>query len=248
MAEVLIQRSFRMVVVLVSVMAAMSVCIAQPRIRVSPGLNINFGDVYTDNAYARILTIVNAGTDTLRLGDINADCSCAVGDLKSKVIAPSDSESMRVMFNSHAHEGTVKQNLVMSTNDPKERLVRISIYATVNRLYTVIPDELKFGQIPAGTPRRESVRIVSASSDTLRIVSIQTKSDAISVQAKSTVIPPNGQTELTVVARSKVPGPHFGGVVVTFDDPRQRLGGFRWYYSVGGTKNGKGKKSVGLKQ
>src|SRR5512135_672795 len=78
---------------------------AQPVLKVGEGTSLDFGTIYRGEQFERKLTLKNTGTDTLLLGNVEASCGCTGTMLSSNRLAPGESGSLLIKFNSKNFSG-----------------------------------------------------------------------------------------------------------------------------------------------
>jgi hypothetical protein len=92
----------------------------------------NAGVVPKGHSLTHAFAFRNRGYSVLVVEETRSSCSCATSRLPSREIAPGETGNLIVTFSSGAlDEGAVSRNVVVSTNDPRQPLVRLQIEATI---------------------------------------------------------------------------------------------------------------------
>ncbi len=88
--------------------------------------NIKQGDIVT---YA--FTLTNNGGDLLKISDIRASCGCTAAKPDKEELAPGETTSLNVKFNSAYKIGKQQKYVYIKSNDPETPVLKLSITADV---------------------------------------------------------------------------------------------------------------------
>lgn len=114
-----------------------------PEIRFAPD-SINFGNlVQGDTASAR-LAVQNRGNRTLIITKANPACECTEGRLSKDTLAPGDTATLYLHFNSASVTGRQEKSFTISSNDPVRPTVRLFFTAEVKPVWECEPSMLAF--------------------------------------------------------------------------------------------------------
>lgn len=75
----------------------------------------------------------NDSDRTLNIKDINTSCGCTVSEVKSKVIAPKESTTIDIKFNTKGYSGAIKQYVYVHTDTPDNPVIRFTVSAQIIR-------------------------------------------------------------------------------------------------------------------
>lgn len=89
---------------------------------------IKEGDVVSCNFHFK-----NVGHSYLKIGDIETSCGCTAAVTNNRLVAPEDSGTIKVEFDSHYKHGQLTRLINVKSNDPKHPSVVLKIYADVER-------------------------------------------------------------------------------------------------------------------
>ena len=81
----------RILLAVVLVFAACAALFAQPKIEITQGTSLKFGDVYNTEKMVRDVTVKNSGKDTLHIKNVKAQCGCTTTGLSEMKVPPNDS-------------------------------------------------------------------------------------------------------------------------------------------------------------
>src|SRR5258706_891882 len=93
--------------VTMSLLVCSAALVAQPRIEVVGGLTRRMSDTYRGEKATSLVTVKNTGNDTLRIANVKASCGCTAAVPSANIIAPQDTASIQVVFNSKGYRGSL---------------------------------------------------------------------------------------------------------------------------------------------
>jgi len=91
----------------------------------------DFGQVKEGQVLKHAFTLKNESSKTLKIKDVNSSCGCTVFEAKKMVLAPQESTTIEVKFNSKGYSGMTKQYIYVHTDDLDNPLIRFIIIAQV---------------------------------------------------------------------------------------------------------------------
>src|SRR5947207_6851631 len=110
----------------------LSGALAQPKIQAPGGTTYDFGDAYTGNKVDRLITVRNAGTDTLRISEVKAQCGCTAAMMTQKSIPPGDSGKLSISFNTSGYGGSrPTKQVYITSNDTSQPKLTITFNVNV---------------------------------------------------------------------------------------------------------------------
>jgi hypothetical protein len=113
-----------------------AVCFAQPSIAVVPD-TLNFGIVTARDFLQGEVKVLNQGSDTLVLKNIETSCGCTAATPDASKIAFMETATIRISVNIARHLGQFIQFVMIHSNDPKTPQKNIAVIAQI------IPDTTK---------------------------------------------------------------------------------------------------------
>jgi hypothetical protein len=121
-----------------------SVIHAQPRLDIIGGSTRDFGEVFGGSTASRTVRIANSGSETLRILKIEPECGCTSASITSRVIAPNDTATMTIAFNSKSYYGKVEKKIAVASNDLNASNLEIVFTAQVINIVQTTPEYLLF--------------------------------------------------------------------------------------------------------
>ncbi len=193
---------------------------AQPKIQIKEGLKLDFGDLYNAEKLSHDVMVLNTGKDTLRVKDVRAQCGCTATLLAKKIIAPNDSEKLTITFNPYGYaDGKVTKHVYIQSNDPKDSMLTIEFLVNVTSVLTLEPSMFSFANAKIDTTYTAKVIIKNVSKENVKITSVKSSLDLLTVTFKKNSLKPTEEVELEGTFRTAKSGTFSGTVDITTDSP-----------------------------
>jgi hypothetical protein len=148
---------------------------------------INFGRISQNRILTADIWVKSVGDETLKIELLWSGCGCTEIPLNDSTIAPGDSISLRVIFNTGRFSGLVTKKPEIRTN-ASEDLVKFSILADVilepDDTWPVVlrPDGLDVSQYGEKTRRMGSFHLENRSDEDLRVSVVDSALKAFEVK------------------------------------------------------------------
>ncbi len=208
----------------VAAMLILSACcvIGQPKIQVSPGYTLEFGDYFQGQKAERTVTLKNVGTDTLRITDVKAQCGCTAVLLADKVLGPSQEGKLNITFNTAGQQGKVTKQVFVSSNDPETPKVTIQFTTNVIQLLNLVPTSFVFDRAVVDSTYTKTITITNPSQkQSVKILGVDTKFEGLKVSLMKNELMPGEQTQLQAVFHPTKPGTSQGVIALATDSKLQ---------------------------
>lgn len=101
-----------------------------PKIEVSQ-TEFSFGRMKEGAKSEQKLQIRNNGKSPLRIMKVETHCGCTTIDLEKSEIAPGETKSVKITFDSMYVSGEAQKEVTIYTNDPEKHVVKLFVNATV---------------------------------------------------------------------------------------------------------------------
>lgn len=122
----------------------------------------DFGKVWHGQPLSTTVTLTNVGGATLNITDVKSSCGCTVAKPNKRVLAPGESDTMSVTYDSTKLKKHVKQNIRIRTNDPRRPEVVFTIKGEVWHVFDVEPHaNITFGLVLPDTLASVAVTLKS---------------------------------------------------------------------------------------
>lgn len=189
---------------------------AQPNLVVRDGINIDFGIIYTGRKFVKNLTLLNIGTDTLRITHLSASCGCTGTLLGRDKIPPRDSSILTITFNSSNFTGMVDKAISMNTNDPQQPNLRIVFSANVVRVFSLEPDYVVF-KTTQDSAVTDTVVLQNISASPVHFLAAEASSPLVKVQTDKKSLSPGESLNIILTFSSKETGTSKGNITIRTD-------------------------------
>lgn len=213
-----------------------TLCIAQivgPKVSVQL-IEHNFGDIIQGNIATHNFKISNVGGDILKITEVRPTCGCTAAQPDKKELAPGESTSIKVEFNSAGRLGAQEKYVLVKSNDPQTPELRLilkgNIIKSTDNVKTVseVPailfkeSQFDFGKVTEGKVVDHTFTFSNNGKGTLEIKDIKTSCGCTAALVSSKSIEPgnNGtlKIELDTANRS---GKMSRTITVLSNDPKE---------------------------
>lgn len=100
--------------------------------------------------------IENRGGEPLILRGGQSSCKCTLSDLKQATVAPGDTYTVKLTWNSGHANQQFEQSALVHTNDPTKRELKLSVTGEVRAVLAPLPADVNFDRlIPSETASRQ---------------------------------------------------------------------------------------------
>jgi hypothetical protein len=141
----------------------------RPKLRVDEKSH-DFGKVERDVEARHVFHFKNIGQRTLTLKASGTSCSkCTIAELDKPEVAPGESAEVAVVY-VPGDVPSFRQMAWITTNDPDQPRVELSIVGTVTTRYEVVPPHLVLSKVSATETKRAEVKIYAFFSDEVAVV------------------------------------------------------------------------------
>lgn len=124
-----------------------------PRLELSQA-EWDFGQLWYGDPCQTEIELKNTGDATLRITEVKSTCGCTVAQPKKKELAPGETVSMTIKYQTTKNAKKVAQYITIITNDQSQPQVRFPVRGEVWHVFDAEPIAASFGRIKL-TSRRE---------------------------------------------------------------------------------------------
>lgn len=121
----------------------------------------NFGNMEQGTTLSHAFKVRNVGKRPLMLAVASTTCKCTVGDLQDNQLAPGAETDVLLEWTAKTAVGPFRHGATLSTNDPKNLSITLTVEGDVVESTSVIPGELLFGEVSAGEEATAELFILS---------------------------------------------------------------------------------------
>ena len=142
---------------------------------------VNLGLVDRHQTLEHHFEFENVGKQPLKIMAIESFCKCLTGKPSKAVVPPGDSSAIIAVFYAYKWKArTFRKALLITTNDPDEPSISLTIVANITDAITLEPREILLPNIPQGQPGTAETKLIQQGKGKLDIKSIETSSPKVS--------------------------------------------------------------------
>lgn len=202
--------------------------IAQPKLAIQGGTNLDFGEIYTGMKFVKDLSVYNIGTDTLVVRNVSASCGCTAVLLKQNRIPPHDSSSLAITFNSSQYSGMVAKSITFTCNDPEQKDVRIVFKANVIKVFDLAPEYVVFRTTIDSIPM-DTVLLKNASPFPVKILSTSSSMPEVKATPSTDALKPGETAYIQLAFTPKTVGTIKGDLTIKTDNEHMQTLDVRYF-------------------
>ncbi len=195
---------------------------AQPKLDFVGGAKFNLGTIYRGAVAERHITLKNAGSDTLLISRVDVSCGCTGTMVSRDHIAPGDTGSLLITFNSKNFRGPVHKTVTVSSNDPNQPQAVIQFDGTVMEDVVMTPEYLWFQDAEVGAKNTRTLTIKNAGSAALQLKTCSSDLKGLTLTLPAEPLQPGASVQLPVVFTPTAASPVLAErMIITTSDPHQ---------------------------
>ncbi|MBI4912501.1 MAG: DUF1573 domain-containing protein [Acidobacteria bacterium] len=145
---------------------------AQPAISFEK-VHHDFGKISPDKKVAARYKVTNTGKAYLNITNINPSCGCTSTMLGKWSLAPGESEFLEATFDPKGNRGVVRKSIQVTSNDPANPVVALTMEAEVIQEIMPSTTSLFFSEVPRTTPRKGVVRLSSGNGQPVQVTEVK---------------------------------------------------------------------------
>ncbi len=195
---------------------------AQPKLEMEGGSKFDLGSVYRGTMAERRITLKNGGTDTLIISRVDVSCGCTGTIVSNDHIAPGDTGSLLITFNSKNFRGPVHKNVTVNSNDPGQPQALIQFEGTVVEDIVVLPEYLWFQDAEVGTKNTRTLTIKNEGKDGVLLKTFSSGLKGLTLTLPAGQVQPGTSVQLPVVYTPTAANPVLAErMTITTSNPHQ---------------------------
>lgn len=195
---------------------------SQPRLEVVGGTSLSLDTLYRGDIVERTLSIRNTGKAPLLLGDIVPSCGCTGTVVSSDRIAPGETGSLKITFNTKSFSGPVHKSITIQSNDPASPATVVTFTAYVLQELVVTPQQFWFKDAEVGRTTTVTLTLRNSSKTPLSIKGFRTALDGLKIIYPKAEVKPGTEAVLKAEYTPPAAIPVIAeSVFLQTDNPRQ---------------------------
>ncbi len=183
---------------------------AQPKIATNEKI-FDFGNIRQGEVVAHDFVVKNVGDEDLNITKVRASCGCTAAAPDKDILAPGDSATIKVEFNSKGRSGVQKKYVYVFSNDPKQKQIRLAFTTKIlvgdeldakevkQPKLAVSDKKVDFGNVVAGETKSAELNIINKGKSELIVKDIRTTCDCITATLSSKKLSPGEVAFLNIM-------------------------------------------------
>ena len=191
----------------------------RPKLKLTPTA-FDFGYMPQGFKVTNRYWVANTGTDTLLVSEVKPLCGCTTAPLKKNRIAPGDSVSLDVVFDSKNITGGVNKKVTIFTNDLTQNPAEISFTVRVQDRDSIMTVKPRFATFLAIDKRKDSIALTNNTLSEYKVRLAAPPPEFIKCEFSSDRVLPGGSISLTLTRGKGAPvGEYETSITLWLDGP-----------------------------
>jgi hypothetical protein len=122
----------------------------------------DFGQIWTGDTCKTEVELKNVGDATLKILNVKTSCGCAVAEPGKRQLAPGESDTMTVTYDTNKNVKVVKHYVTITTNGTVEPEIQFVLHGEVWNAFEAKPQAaLAFGKVQPSSRKSKSIELIS---------------------------------------------------------------------------------------
>ncbi|MGI9429856.1 MAG: DUF1573 domain-containing protein [Bythopirellula sp.] len=152
-----------------------------------PETVFEFGNIEQGTSMSHVFKIRNLGQLPLRVEVKSTTCKCTVGDLSKNEVDPNEETEVLLEWVAKTGPGPFRHGAVISTNDPTQSSIELTVEGQVVESSAMTPSDLIFGSIRAGESPTASLYLMNFLDQNLEVTDYELSDDELAEQLEITI-------------------------------------------------------------
>ena len=205
--------------------SAITISLSSSSIQAAPKLKIDsthFDFGYTPEGLPVIhrYWAYSVGTDTLKISRVRSSCGCTSVPLTKKNIAPGDSVSLELKFDTKRFKGQIAKTAAVESNDSTQPDLQLHFTARVGLWEGIVIAKPNQVYLDTLGKTEQTITLKNTSVAAYKISIISPIAEFMTLTLSSTELPAKGEVSLAIKTTPKTPiGDYNASVTLHFDGP-----------------------------
>jgi len=196
--------------------------LAQPKLEVVGGRKLDLGEIVRGTVVERIVTLKNVGDQPLGIIQVQPSCGCTGTLMSSNSIAPGDTGTIKISFNSKNFSGRIDKTVTINSDSENEPRIVVEFTGVVKVEVAVTPAQFWFRNAEVGRMTSGNVTIVNKGKNPLSLTGFSTELDGFTLKLPAQPIAPGDSAQIEAEYTPKaVRSVVSDGVLVNTNNPLQ---------------------------
>jgi hypothetical protein len=144
----------------------------------------DFGKVYMGEIVKHVYKFKNLGEGDLVIDSVKTACGCTAALVSKNKLKKNEEGQVEVKYNPGKYVGKVTKSVIVNSNDPKNKKIKLTIQGEIIEEVNVNPKRINFGIIRKGESFSQEITIKTVGD--IKILKVESPNPCISIARKST--------------------------------------------------------------
>jgi len=173
------------------------------QLKVLEGNQISFGKIYqTGKKVHEVLTLKNTGEENITIRNVHTSCGCTVASVSDSLIAPGKQTTVQVEFNPAGYTGEVTKNIYITTSDPKNQMITVTMTGYVTYALQPTPAYATFFNVKPGKSDSTNITLTNTSNETIQITKVELPSKELTYRLSKKTLTPGEFSDIELYLNS----------------------------------------------
>lgn len=141
----------------------------------------DFCEISPDSINDCTFTFKNTGPGTLNISQTRGSCKCTVAELTKKEYAPGESGQLSIQYHAPTYPGPTSQTVHVTSNDPQNPVIQLTIKAVVITKVRVTPDTMTLSIVDANNAGAVPVTLKSLDGERFAVTKVDSEGGVFTV-------------------------------------------------------------------
>lgn len=152
-----------------------------------PETVFEFGNIERGTSMSHAFKVSNLGDQPLKIEVESTTCKCTVGDLEDNVIGPGEESEVMLEWVAKTPPGPFRHGAVISTNDPTQSSIDLTVEGQVVESTAMYPAELIFGTVRIGESKSAHLYLMQFLDDEIEVLNYELSDEDLAQQIEVSI-------------------------------------------------------------
>jgi len=148
-----------------------------------------FGNIERGTSMSHVFKIRNVGQLPLMVEVASTTCKCTVGNLSQEKLGPNEESEVLLEWVAKTGPGPFRHGAVLSTNDPTQSSIHLTVEGQVVESTAMSPPQLIFGTVRSGESTTASLYLMSFLDQQFQVLDYELSDEAVAKQIEISITP-----------------------------------------------------------
>ena len=149
----------------------------------------DFDKIERGTSMSHRFKIRNVGESPLRVNVASTTCKCTVGELDKNEIAPNQESDVLLEWVAKTAPGPFRHGAVLSTNDPTQSSIELTVEGQVIESTSMSPSQLFFGTMRTGESPKASLYLMTLLGEDVKVLDYEITDQALAKRVDIKITP-----------------------------------------------------------